>query len=180
VGVDQVEPYPVLPVVEDEPTFVASTQEWGLATWPDADSSVVLEDTVAVPLPPPIFEIEDTIAAEALVPEEIEHDADEDGSPVVEVVEAMVVAAAIVEPPPVAEPQPQVVPKVEPEPTPALVMPARVTGTALHRVDPLAVSRRRRLFSRGAGDETPPVEVLDGPPPDRKLPSRVLEQTSRR
>jgi hypothetical protein len=181
VAVEQVEPYPVLPPVEDEPTFVASTQEWGLADWPEPEATAVIEDTVAVPLPPPILEVEDTVVAEVvLVPEEIEEDTEDERSAVVEVVEAVVVAAAIVEPeaPPVVEPKPAR--EAEPVAAPVLVMPARVQGRALHRVDPLTVSRRRRLFSRGGGDEAPPIEVLDGPPPDRALPSRVLEQTSRR
>jgi hypothetical protein len=60
-----------------------------------------------------------------------------------------------------------------------LAIPARVSGTALHRVDPLLQSRRRRLFLR-TRDEVPVIEVRDGPPPDRTLPSRVLEESGRR
>ena len=110
VGIRQGEPaYPILPAVDDEPTFVASTQEWGLAEWPEAEataSALVAEDTIAapppaavvdedqgvpiVPLPPPIPEIEETIEAEILIHEEYEEIEDEP-APVVEVIEAVVV-----------------------------------------------------------------------------------------
>jgi len=174
VAVEQGEPaYPILPAVDDEPTFVASTQEWGLAEWPAGEETgVVVEDTVAVTLPPLIPEIEETIEAEILVPEEAEEEVEEEPAPVVEVIEAVVVAAAVVEPEPAAPPVPR--------PRPSLVMPARVSGTTFHRVDPLTGSSRRRFgFLRGK-DEVPVVQVMDGPPPDRKLPSRVLEESSRR
>jgi hypothetical protein len=177
VAVEQGEPaYPILPVVDDEPTFVASTQEWGLAEWPAGEETgVVVEDTVAVTLPPLIPEIEETIEAEILVPEEVE----EEPAPVVEVIEAVVVAAAVVEPEPdVVEPEPA--PPPAPKQRPTLAMPARVSGTTFHHVDPLAGASRRRFgFLRGK-DEVPAVEVMDGPPPDRKLPRRVLEESSRR
>jgi hypothetical protein len=192
VAVDQVEPYPVLPPIEDEPTFVASTQEWGLADWPALEATAVGEDTVAVPpasllddegvpvvrLPPPIPDVEETVAADALVPEETAEGTEDELLPIAGVLEATVAAAAPPTSP--AEPAPEPLPVRAPEPAGVLVAPARVTGTAFHRVDPLTASRRRRLFSRGGGDETPPMEVLDGPPPDRTLPSRVLEQTGRR
>jgi hypothetical protein len=188
VAVDQVEPYPVLPPVEDEPTFVASTQEWGLADWPALEATAVAEDTVAVPpasllddegvpvvrLPPPIPDVEETVAADVLAPEETE----DEPLPIAGVVEAAVVAPAVAEPGPTSTPE--LLPVRGPEPARVLAVPARVTGTAFHRVDPLTASRRRRLFSRGGGEETPQVEVLDGPPPDRTLPSRVLEQLGRR
>jgi hypothetical protein len=184
VGVDQHEPaYPVL-AADDEATFVASTQEWGVAEWPDVAAAALAEDTVVhpppsladdegvtmVPLPPPIHEIEETIEADVLVPDE-EEDTEDERAPMVETIEvAAAVAAVVVEP----ERRPRV-----PAPPIELDMPARVSGTALHRVDPLRVSRRRRFFSRGA-DEGPVVEIRDGPPPDRKLPSRVLEESGRR
>jgi hypothetical protein len=185
VGVRQGEPaYPVLPPVDDEPTFVASTQEWGLAEWPELEATAVVEDTAVdipvvemevvaavVPLPPPIPEIEETVEADVLA--DFEDEPEEDHAPVVEVVEAVVVAASVVEPP-VAP----VVP-VAPAPRPTLSMPPRVSGTATHRVDPLGVSGRRRLFSRRR-EEGPVVEVVDGPPPNRKLPGRVLEESGRR
>ena len=181
VGVDQDEPaYPVL--TEDEPTFVASTQEWGIdaADWPDVAAAALAEDTVVhpppsladdegvtmVPLPPPIHEVEETFEADVLVPDE-EEDTGDERAPMVEVA---AVAAVVVEP----ERRPRV-----PAAPVELDMPLRVSGTALHRVDPLLVSRRRRFFSRGV-DEGPVVEVRDGPPPDRKLPSRVLEESGRR
>jgi hypothetical protein len=186
VGVDQHEPaYPVLRPAEDEPTFVASTQEWGIgvADWPEVEATGPAEDTVVhappsladdegvtmVPLPPPMPEIEETIEADVLVPDE-EEDTEDEGAPMVEVIEVSAVAAVVVEP----ERRPRA-----PAPPVELDMPPRVSGTALHRVDPLLVSRRRRFFSRG-GDEGPVVEVRDGPPPDRKLPSRVLEESGRR
>jgi hypothetical protein len=90
------------------------------------------------------------------------------------VVEAVVVAAAPVVELPVEPPAP-----VAPATRPTLSMPLRVSGTAVHRIDPLTASRRRRLFSRRR-DEGPVVEVVDGPPPDRKLPGRVLEESGRR
>jgi hypothetical protein len=203
VGVDQDEPaYPVLPVADDEATFVASTQEWGIAEWPDVEETVVVEDTIVhppppsladdegvtvVPLPPPIPEIEETIEADVFVADlEEEEDTAEredepEHAPVVEIVEVAAVAAAVVEPhvEPHVEPEPPPPPPPAAAPAVELAMPARVSGTALHRVDPLVVSRRRRFFSRG-GDEGPVVEVRDGPPPDRKLPSRVLEESGRR
>ena len=127
VGIRQGEPaYPILPAVDDEPTFVASTQEWGLAEWPEAEataSALVAEDTIAapppaavvdedqgvliVPLPPPIPEIEETIEAEILIHEEYEEIEDEP-APVVEVIEAVVVAAAVPELMP--EPEPELAP----------------------------------------------------------------------
>jgi hypothetical protein len=199
VGVDQDEPaYPVLPAVDDEPTFVASTQEWGIdvAEWPELETTAASEDTVVhpppsladdegvtvVPLPPPIPEIEETIEADVLVPdlgeeEDTEEDTEDEHAPVVEVVEVVAVAAAVTQPH--AEPEPAPVPAPAPAPAVELAMPAHVSGTALHRVDPLVVSRRRRFFSRG-GDEGPAIELRDGPPPGRKLPSRVLEELGRR
>jgi hypothetical protein len=179
VGVDQAEPaYPVLPA-DDEATFVASTQEWGVAEWPALEATGVAEDTVAhpppsladdegvtmVPLPPLIPEIDETIEADVLVPGvDEEEDTEDEHAPVIGVA---AVAAAVVEP----RPRPARVPG----PPVEVAMPARVSGTALHRVDPLVVSRRRRFFSRG-GDEGPVIEVRDGPPPDRKVPARVLEE----
>jgi hypothetical protein len=184
VGVDQ--RAPAYPVLDDEPTFVASTREWGIdvAEWPELAAAPGAEDTVVhpppldddegvtiVPLPPPIPEVEETIEADVLVPEE--EDTDEDADRVVEVIEVTAVAAAVIEPR--GEPARPREPVVRVE----LELPARVSGTALHRVDPLVVSRRRRFFSRG-GVEGPTIEVRDGPPPDRKLPSRALEESGRR
>jgi hypothetical protein len=60
------------------------------------------------------------------------------------------------------------------------VAPGRVSGTALHHVDPLASTSRRRFRLRRGGDEAAAVEVVDGPPPDRVLPSRVLEETAKK
>src|SRR5215469_4747151 len=63
VAVEQGAPaYPVLPI-EDEPTFVASTQEWGVgvAGWPElevaavGEATAIGEDTVAAP-PPGAYE----------------------------------------------------------------------------------------------------------------------------
>lgn len=198
LGVEQGEPYPVLPAVDDEPTFIASTQEWAIdvANWPELRSAAMVEDTIAhpapaldedgvtiVPLPPLIPEIEETVALEVLVPEEDEdtaEDAEEERVPVVEIVEAVVTAAVVVEPAPEQAEEPLAKPVPVPPPRRTeLPMPARVTGTALHRVDPLVQSRRRRLFSRGRA-EGPAIEVRDGPPPERNLPSRVLEESGRR
>ncbi len=187
LAVDQVEPYPVLPPVDDEPTFVASTQEWGLVEWPEVEAAGVAEDTVAapptrsfledegvpvpvVPLPPPLPEIEETVAADVLAVNDEETEETEDDVSVVAPAVAAAVAVPVQTPGPVRPPAP----------APVLAAPARVTGTAVHRVDPLTASGRRRLFSRRGGDESPAVEVLDGPPPDRRLPSRVVEQMARR
>jgi hypothetical protein len=193
VGVDQDEPaYPVL-ASDDEETFVASTQEWGIdvAEWPGLESTAVVGDTIAhpppsladdegvtvVPLPPPISEIEETIEADVLVPDvDEEEDTEDENAPGVEVVEVVAVAAAVIQPRGGPAPAPA---RAAPAPLVELPMPARVSGTALHRVDPLIVSRRRRFFSRG-GDEGPVIELQDGPPPGRKLPSRVLEESGRR
>jgi hypothetical protein len=201
VGVDQDEPaYPVLPPAEDEPTFVASTQEWGIEVteWPEVEATAIAEDTVVhpppsvaddegvtiVPLPPPIPEVEETVEAEILVPdldeEEDTAEGEDEHAPVVEIIEVAVVTAAVVEPraEPHVKPEPPPPPPVRAPPV-ELGMPARVSGTALHRVDALIVTRRRRFFSRG-GEEGPVIEVRDGPPPDRKLPRRALEESGRR
>jgi hypothetical protein len=185
VGIDQREP--AYPVLDDQPTFVASTQEWGIevADWPELEAGVGAEDTVAHPpptladdegvtivrLPPTISEIEEAIEADALVPEE--EDTDEEGGRVVEVIEVAAVAATVI------EPRGEPARRRRPAAPVQLEMPARVSGTALHRLDPLVVARRRRFLS-GGGDEGPAIEVRDGPPPDRTLPSRVLEESGRR
>jgi hypothetical protein len=62
-------------------------------------------------------------------------------------------------------------------PEPALLKPRlapveRVTMTAIHHVDPLAVTARKRFFRRAVEESV--VEVPDGPPPDRVLPSNLL------
>ena len=184
VGVDQRQPF--YPVLDEEPTFVASTQEWGIdvAEWPELGAGSA-EDTVAHPpprldddegvtivrLPPQIPEVEETIEADVLVPEE--EDTGEDAGKVVEVIEVAAVAAVVVDAPGEPARPPKPVPPVE------LEMPARVSGSALHHVDPLVASRRRHFFSRG-GDEGPAIEVRDGPPPERTLPRRALEESGRR
>lgn len=174
------EAYPVLPAYDDEPTFVASTQEWaaGLAEWPELDTSGAGEETV-VPLPPPIPEVEETVAAELVLPEEDEERVPDEPR-VVEAVEAAAIAAAVVEPEPVPAPARERVRRPSPEQASVLVAPARVSGTALHHAEPPASTSRRRFRLRRGGDEAAPVEVVDGPPPDRVLPSRVLEETAKK
>jgi hypothetical protein len=189
-AVEQGEPaYPVMPVrIEDEPTFVASTTEWaaGPEHWPELDTGaaeaetaiasqrVVDDDGITiVPLPPLIHPaLEDTIAAEVVMP-----DSDEEEAPAhagVAAAAAAVAAKALLEPEPEVEPEPRR-PAPRPVPAPPLAMPAQVSGIAVHRVDPLVQPARRRLFRRG-GHDAIELEVTDGPPPDRTLPLRVLEE----
>jgi hypothetical protein len=56
-------------------------------------------------------------------------------------------------------------------PLPVLTMPAVVSGTAIHHLDPFSGFKRRGLLRRR--EEAPAIEVADGPPPGRSLPSRV-------
>jgi hypothetical protein len=199
VAVEQREPdYPVLPL-EDEPTFVASTQEWGLgvAGWPELAATAAGEDTVAapppgllddegvsvVPLPPQLPEVEETVEVEALIPEEPRETVEAAPAPEVETTPVpATVAQPQRRPPEPAQPERAAAPPPAPrrELGGTLAMPARVVGTALHRVDPLTSSGRRRFGLGRGGEEVPGVEVMDGPPPDRTLPSRVLEESGRR
>ncbi len=186
--------YPVLGIHDDEPTFVASTTEWAaeLADWPAAGSVEAFEATQVsapedrvVPLPPPIHE-QDTVAAGFFVPEVVEEPAPEpepEPAPVAAIADA-VAAAAIVEaalpsvPEPTVEPIEAPLPEVvrEPEPERVLSLPPRPASTVLHRIDPLAGSGRGRFLRRREADvET--VEVQDGPPPDRVLPSRLRAES---
>jgi hypothetical protein len=185
--------YPVLGVHDDEPTFVASTTEWAaeLADWPlDAPVDALEETQVSapedrvVPLPPPIHELE-TVAADFFLPEveeelppaapEPEPATEPEPAPVAAIADA-VIGGAVVEAavPSVGEPIGAPVPKIVPEPEAVRVLslPPRPPSTVLHRVDPLAGSGRSRFRWRHVAD-VDTVEVQDGPPPDRVLPSRV-------
>jgi hypothetical protein len=141
--------YPVLEP-DDAPTFVASTQEWAaaLGEWPVAEQ----EDTQLVPLPPPLAELDETVA---------------EGLPVIVEPEEEEVELP---PEPLAAPPP---PRhVEPEELLPLAHEPRPQWTAVHHVDPLGAGSRRRFLRRRKGDEHV-VEVMDGPAPDRVLPSRL-------
>src|SRR5262249_39713224 len=129
------------------------------------------EDAPVVPLPPLIADVEETV--EAPIPEELEEHVEGQPAPLVE---SAAVAAAIAQP----EPARAAPPAPRREPPATLEMPARVSGRALHRVDPLASSGRRRFGFRRGGEEGPSVEVRDGRPPGRTLPRRVLEESGRR
>ena len=143
--------YPVLEP-DDAPTFVASTQEWAaaLGEWP----AVEQEDTQLVPLPPPIAELEETVAEgiPVIVEDEILEDEEVE-------VEPVAVAAAV----PVRHAEP-----VELLP---LAFEPRPEWTAVHHVDPLS-GRGRRGFLRRRKDDEHVIEVMDGPAPDRVLPDR--------
>jgi hypothetical protein len=116
---------------------------------------------------------------------EAEPEAEPKPAPVAAVAEAAV-AAAIVEAAipsvvaPVAPKLPEVVPvpvpererEREPEPRPVLSLPPRPPSTVLHHVDPLAGAGRGRFRRRRVADVAT-VEVQDGPPPGRVLPSRM-------
>lgn len=146
--------YPVLEP-DDAPTFVASTQEWAaaLGEWP----AVEQEDTQLVPLPPPMAELEETVAERLPV--------------IVDAEEEEVELA----PQPVAAPvseRPVPARHVDPGELLPLVREPRPEWTAVHHVDPLSAGGRRRFLRRRKGDEHV-VEVMDGPAPDRALPSRL-------
>ena len=121
---------------------------------------------LAPPVGPPPRPGEPMIEPEALLEPEPEPPAEEPGvsePPPVEEVLASVVPEPIVElPEPLAEPEPA---------KPLLVPVARVAAVAVHHVDPLTSSDRRRFFRRGV--EAAVVEVADGPPPGRMLPGRA-------
>ncbi len=179
--------YPVLGVHDDEPTFVASTTEWAaeLADWPGAGPTDGLEETEVsaledrvVPLPPPIHE-QETVAADFFLPE-VEEEAPSEASepepepaPVAAIADA-VIGAALVEAavPPVVEPVRTPRPEAVPESAPPLSLPPRPPSIVLHHVDPLAATGRGRFRRRRVVDVAT-VEVQDGPPPDRVLPSRL-------
>ena len=141
--------YPILEP-DDAPTFVASTQEWAaaLGEWPVVEG----EDTELVPLPPRIHELEETVAEGPPVIVEAEQD------------EVELVAAAV----PVRHADPgELLP---------LVFERRPQATAVHHVDPLSGGVRRRFRRRRRRDEHV-IEVMDGPAPDRELPSRLRSTT---
>jgi hypothetical protein len=145
--------YPILQP-DDAPTFVASTQEWAAALdWPvvegeDTRISAAAE-TAVVPLPP-VRELEETVAAGApAIVHRPEHAPGREGT-------------APVRP---------LVPS-EPGELLPLTWEPRPSSTVVHHVDPLSGGGRRRFLRRRGGDEHV-VEVLDGPAPDRVLPSRL-------
>jgi hypothetical protein len=177
--------YPVLDVHDDEPTFVASTTEWAaeLADWPAASPADGLEETEVsaledrvVPLPPPIHE-QETIAGDFFVTEVEEEAPPEvpelEPEPVAAIADTAIadaaIGAAIVGP--LRTPVPEVVREPGPPPPP-LSLPPRRPSIVLHHVDPLVGAGRGR-FRRRRTAEVATVEVQDGPPPDRGLPSRL-------
>lgn len=168
------ERFPVLQP-DDAPTFVASTRQWSAALdeWPvvtgaGEETAVAVPEIAApmVPLPPPLIELEETVAAgfaldeleAGELEEETDEDYDEDGDEPEEPVAAP--------PPGTAE---------EEHELPALEYGPRPQATVVHHVDPLARGGRRRFRRRRGGDEHA-VEVLDGPPPDRRLPLRLRRE----
>ncbi len=181
------------PSPDDAPTFVEPADEWGvtLVDWPELEEQTMIvipvevgepEPTQVVPLPP-VLALEETVEHVLVFPDEevpFEDEPTEEPSPephVAEVAAAAASAAAIVVSH--SEPAPAVkapTPEAEPEPEPVVLFaPARVEGVVLHRVDPLGGMSRSRFRLRRVS-EGPAVEVDDGPPPDRKLSERVLEQ----
>ena len=136
--------YPVLEP-DDAPTFVASTQEWAaaLGEWPVVEQ----EDTQLVPLPPPLAELDETVAEGLpVIVEDEEDELDHEALPV-----------------PVRQ--------IDPAELLPLAYEPRPEWTAVHHVDPLSSRARRGLLRRRKGDEHV-IEVMDGPAPDRVLPSR--------
>ena len=164
--------FPVLQP-EDAPTFVASTREWAaFDDWPivadDAeDTALAVPEAAApvVPLPPPMHELEQTVAA-SFAHEELEDVLNEEDEE--DEVERHV--------PVVAPAPPRPVERGVPAELPPLVFVPRLETTAAHHVDPLASAGRRRFRRRRSGDEHV-VEVLDGPPPDRGLPLRLRDES---
>ena len=159
--------YPILEP-DDAPTFVASTQEWAAAfdEWPvvagdGEDTALAVPEAASpvVPLPPPMHELEATVAAEFAL-DQLDEDGEEyDEEDSEEVLEA---------PPPPREVEAA-------RDLPPLVLEPRAQTTVEHHVDPLAGGGRRRFRRRRAVEHT--VEVLDGPPPDRPLPLALRNQS---
>jgi hypothetical protein len=183
---------------DDAPTFVASTTEWAaeLGEWPVLDPTLASEETMIMtpeeldqdPVPvvplPPVLSLEETVEHVVVFPDEgvaEEDEETEEPEPVrdpeperergheVEIAAAAAVVAgrhaAAVEhaAPPARRP-------------PGRLQPGgRVDAMTSHRVDPLEVSVRRRLFRRSRDEAS--IEILDGPPPGRTIPARVLDQS---
>ncbi len=171
-----------MPALDDEPTFETPASEWAaeLGEWPVLDTSAS-EDTmiagpdeieeeppsVIVPLPP-VVALEETVEHTFTVAEEPEVEVSAEPEPAAIPVAAAAAGLAVEE---------RAGPETEPEARPPgkLPDPVRVERTTRHRIDPTATSARRRLWFRRAGEEIT-VDVADGPPPDRVLPPRVVEQ----
>src|SRR5262249_28447299 len=114
------------------------------------------EDTQLVPLPPPMAELDETVAEGLPVITD-----EEDGT---ELVPGTVAIPARVR-------------RLDPGELLPLALEPRPEWTAVHHVDPLS-SGARRGFLRGRKGEEHVVEVMDGPAPDRVLPIR-LRSTNR-
>jgi hypothetical protein len=161
------------PEVDDETTFERPAADWAAqmggaaAAWPVLDSAAEDETMIGIPdevevgapsaiVPlPPVVELEETI----------EHRVSFEEEPAVEP-----------RPEPAREPVQAVVAPRPERPRVPLPAPVKLDLVTTHRLDPLAAVGRRRVFVfRGAGEEVL-VEVADGPPTDRAIPSAILEQ----
>jgi hypothetical protein len=179
-AVEQLGRYPVILEPDDDTTFETAVTEWaaGLDEWPVLDLSPADEET-QIAIPDEGFD------------ERIEFDRVLDPGPGLEpeweppVEDAAAGEPAAAEPALIdevlafAEPEPLADrPERDREPEPArqrLAPVERVAATAVHHIDPLTPSVRRRLFRRAL--DAAVVEVPDGPPPDRRLPGRAAATT---
>jgi hypothetical protein len=198
--VQRVEEYPAAATaVVEERTWFSSAEEWGttLHDWPVLGTPSVGEETEVVE----VAELEEAMAAEpteiakplpaeplpataaaaaaagiapAVEPPAVEDDHEREHGLLEHTVVAGLGAAAVETAAPVhPKPEPTVEPEPEPEPVPLpeLAVPAVVSGTAIHHLDPFSGFTRRGLFRRR--EQAAAVEVEDGPPSGRPLPSRV-------
>jgi hypothetical protein len=161
------------PGTDDAPTFVAPAAEWSaeLGAWPLLDAPG--EDTVValpgdgdevrvVPLPPPLAGEETVAYPPPAAP----------AQPARVAAAAGLAAAAPARErarPEEGEQAGRAPDRVQ------LPAPEHVEALVSHRVDPLAAPARSRFrFRRGREEHA--VQVPDGPPPDRRIPERTLEQ----
>jgi hypothetical protein len=191
-------PRPPVPAREDQeeaPTFETPAAAWAaaLGEWPVLDSAAAEDTMIAAPdevqeaapsaiVPlPPVIALEETVEQAVAIPDDaVEAEAEPEPMPDV-VPEAVPEPVPAVVPDAAADraPEPVAVVAEPAAPVPAspalLPAPVRAELTVTHRMDPHTTSARRRFRFRRAAEEIT-VEVDDGPPPDRVLPARVLEQ----